>query len=259
MNDSTDNSISQSMEIASFLLPYLPELVKDLWDMGCAFDQILDLIKSLNQPGDTNLLDLGCGKGAVCIRLASELGFRTVGVDACLPFLEEAEKKAKEFQVSNRSRFIMDDIRIYADEAENYDVVVYASLGNILGNFEEIVLRLRSTIHKGGYILIDDGFLKAKKKLEGKGYEHYRSHTETVKQLTSHGDSLLKEVILPDQVNAAVNARYMQAIENSGAGIMQREPHLKDAILKYIENQKLECRIIEEHLTGAVWLLQRTD
>ncbi len=42
--------------------------------------------------GETHLLDLSCGKGAVSVRTAARFGYRKTGIDVMAAFLEDALK-----------------------------------------------------------------------------------------------------------------------------------------------------------------------
>ena len=107
MSDRTDQSIASSLEVSERLLPYLPHLLQDLWALGSAVEYIIDTVAALNlSPHQATILDLGCGKGAVLIKIASLFGLKVVGIDAMPAFLEDARKKAIEYKVSQLCEFI---------------------------------------------------------------------------------------------------------------------------------------------------------
>jgi 2-polyprenyl-3-methyl-5-hydroxy-6-metoxy-1,4-benzoquinol methylase len=64
------------------MLPYIPYLLQDLWALGSSVEIILKVIKELELPKSAKVLDLGCGKGAVSIQIASRFGFHVTGIDA---------------------------------------------------------------------------------------------------------------------------------------------------------------------------------
>jgi cyclopropane fatty-acyl-phospholipid synthase-like methyltransferase len=257
MDKNTELSISKSLETEPSLLPYIPELLEDLWALGSSPEPIVEILKPLNlQHPDNKVLDLGCGKGAVSITLAHKFGFNIVGIDACDAFLKEARKKAIEFNVSELCYFELDDIRKFINKAKNFDVVIYASLGNILGSFDECIGYLRQTVHPGGFILVDDGFLNGPSKIKRQGYEHYVSHEDTIKQLTSFDDILLNEIITEEE-SKSINEKYLKVIKKRANNLTDRIPGLKEPINCYIKNQEIECDILDKNITGAIWLLQR--
>jgi cyclopropane fatty-acyl-phospholipid synthase-like methyltransferase len=204
------------------------------------------------------MLDLGSGKGAISINLAKQFGFRAVGIDASRPFLKVAKQKAIEFKVQDLCQFIYGDIREYVKERRDYDLVVYASLGGVLGNFKEIIDKTRNCVRTDGYIIIDDGYLKGTNKVNRIGYNHYVSHQETVKQLTSFGDRVIQEISTAE-ITTTINLDYMKVIKKRANAAIQKFPNLKDAIEQYIENQEMECDIIDNYIEGALWVIQRLD
>jgi 2-polyprenyl-3-methyl-5-hydroxy-6-metoxy-1,4-benzoquinol methylase len=256
----TEQSLAKSLEITTDFLSYLPELLIDLWELGCSLNQIVEMVEGLRLPlNKTKILDLGCGKGAVSITLAQKFGFRATGIDASKSFLEVAIQKAREFKVSDLCHFEFGDIREFTKTERDFDLVIYASLGNVLGDYKEIAENLRKMVHPGGYILIDDGFLKDVSKIDRQGYEHYFQHDIVIQQLTSLGDKIIQEVIVPNETVRSINYAYLDAIKKRSKEFLQKKSELKEAVSEYIKNQEIECEIIDKHVTGAVWLIQKND
>ncbi|HRS21797.1 MAG TPA: class I SAM-dependent methyltransferase, partial [Clostridia bacterium] len=64
------------------LIPYLPYLLQDLWELGSDPKEIIGLIrKNIQKVKDLKILDLACGKGAASVKLAKELGCNVQGID----------------------------------------------------------------------------------------------------------------------------------------------------------------------------------
>jgi len=152
--------MARAMEAPPELLPHIPELVADLWELGSDPQQIVELLRPLGlPPSETSVLDLGCGKGAVSITVARELGFHARGVDLCRPFLDEAERRAREHGVEHLTDFARADMRDALRQSRGFDVALYISVGGLLGGFGEIVGSLRRAVRPGGHLIVDDGFL----------------------------------------------------------------------------------------------------
>jgi len=84
------------------LIPYLPYLLQDLWELGSSPPDIISLItKHADVSGQPTVLDLACGKGAVSIQLAKELGCQTKGIDLIPEFIDFAPKKAQGYSVEH--------------------------------------------------------------------------------------------------------------------------------------------------------------
>jgi len=105
-------SVVSAMEgIDSELFPYLPYILQDIWEIRSDPEFIIDLIKKGKEnPAELKVLDLGCGKGAVSIKLPHKLNCRCVGIDAVKEFIDEANKRAKEYNVASLCKFITGDI-----------------------------------------------------------------------------------------------------------------------------------------------------
>ena len=257
MTEKFQQSIADSLEIDLQLLPHLPFLLQDLWALGSSLEQIIQVLKPLQLPKEEfRALDLGCGKGAVSIRLAEEYGIRVLGIDAMTPFLEVARQKARQHRVDLLCEFQESDIHEFVKTDRVFDLVVLASLGGILGNFRQTISKLRRQVRENGYIIIDDGYLRKGSRLNRKGYEHCRSHKEAVTELTSYGDLLLQEVSTQD-LTRQINRHYFAVIEKRGKQLISAHPELESLIKNYIELQAEENRVIEEKIAGALWLLQK--
>jgi cyclopropane fatty-acyl-phospholipid synthase-like methyltransferase len=194
----------------------------------------------------------------VVLTLAKEFGFQALGVDLFEPFVQEARERAEEMGISSRCQFVCEDIRKTLGEARDFDVVIYASVG-VLGRLDECVEKLRRCVHPGGYMLIDDGFLTNPHKVESPWYEHCATHQESLRRLTTHGDTLLHEVIIPPEDVKALNREYTELIRTRAEKLAELHPEASDSLLWYIQKQERESEIMERTVTSVVWLLQRSQ
>ncbi len=257
MSDQIKQSIADSLEAGQNLLPHMDYLLQDLWALGSSVDQILDGVVSLDlKSNQTRILDLGCGKGAVSIQIAERFGFQAVGVDVMDSFLKDARGKAAEHGVSPLCRFIKQDMRDYVSNEHDFDLVILASLGGILGSFKDTVGQLRTQVRQGGYMMIDDGYLRNVPILSRKGYGHYRNHEESIRELTAFHDLLVREISTTD-FSLEINALYLQVIEKRGGELIKLHPELKKDVEDYIRLQAEECEVINNEIEGALWLIQK--
>lgn len=259
MSERNNKSISDSLETTERLLSHMPFLLQDLWVLGSSIEEIIKLVGDLKLPsGETKVLDLGCGKGAVSIQIAAKYGYRVTGIDAMKPFLEEANKKAKLFNVSHLCEFIEKDIIDYVSVVHDYDIVILASVGGIFGSFKNTVGQMRTQVRNGGYIIIDDGYLKEGKNLSRKGYGHSRNHEDTIRELTFYDDKLLRE-INTNELSSQINYEYHHLIEKRGKELIALYPELENEIKSYIDLQAEECDVLKNQIEGALWLLQKIN
>jgi len=257
MRDNPQQSVADSLEVEKKLLPYMSYLLQDLWALGSSIDQILDLFSTLPLSPDTaKVLDLGCGKGAISVQIASKLGFEVVGVDAMPEFLEVAHKKSSEYQVSDLCTFTEQDILTYVIDKHNFDAVILASVGGIFGSNKNSIKKLRTQVRPGGYIVIDDGYLKKKETLSRKGYHHYRNYEKTVEELTMFNDRLLTE-IPTTVVSIKINDDFLKVIENRSIELIDQYPELEEDLNSYLDAQREECDILNSELEGMIWVLKK--
>ena len=257
MANKTNKSVAESLETDEVLLPHMPYLLQDMWILGSSVQPIFEMIGELDLPaGDTTVLDLGCGKGAVSVLIASKFGYNVTGIDWMLPFLKNAREKAEEYHVTHLCEFSPQDIIEYVKTQHTFDLVILASLGGVFGSLRDTISRLRSQIKPGGYMIFDDGYLKHERYSNRKGYKHYRDHETTVKELTSFSDRLVKEVSTME-VSVDINAEYLTVIRKRGEELAKQHPELGNDIYAYIQLQEEECEYLNTQIEGALWLLQK--
>lgn len=104
----------------------------------------------------------------------------------------------------------------YVKSPREYDGVILASLGVILGSIKETLSHLGTQIRSGGYILIDDGYLRSADSIDRNGYKYYRNHADTVEELTAWNDSILREVNTTEY-STKINYEYLESIKNRQA------------------------------------------
>jgi len=253
----TTKSVADSLEVKRKLLRHMPYLLQDLWALGSSVDQILKVISGLNLPAiNTRVLDLGCGKGAVSIKIAEKFGCNVLGVDAMKEFLYTAREKSVEFNVANKCRFIERDISEFIKEKKNYDLVILASLGGVFGSNLNTIEALRSQVKSGGYIIIDDGYAKRKTKLYRKGYSHYQSFDDTVLDLTKFGDTVISTVSTSEE-SVEINKFYSENLQKRITELEILFPEIKNDLHTYYSQQIEECNYLEKEVEGIIWLIRK--
>ncbi len=257
MSEQTEQSIADSLEANKRILPYMPYLLQDMWALGCALESIITAVGSVGLHHKSKVLDLGCGKGAASVQLAAEFRCNVLGIDATEPFLKDAQTKASEHKVSNLCEFVQEDILEYVKTEHHFDLVILASLGGIFGSFKNTIASLRSQVKNGGYMIIDDGYLRTRNSLNRKGYGHYKNNKNTLKELTSYNDKLIKE-INTTVISRQINDEFLQEIERRGKELITKHPEIKEEIEAYILLQYEECKVIDKEIEGALWLLQKS-
>jgi SAM-dependent methyltransferase len=258
MHPSSEQQIAAAFGIEPVLVSVLPELLADIWALGSWPEKIVDLLRaSTTLPQGASVVDLGCGKGAVAIPVARELLFRVHGIDLFAPFLAEARARAVSEDISELCRFEIGDLRQALKASRKYDVAILAAVGAI-GDHRRTVLEMRRIVRPGGTLVIDDGFLKRDAGRTPPGYGYYRSRDETIRELTSHGDRMMHERLVPADELRECNRINTELIRARAAELADRAPELADALERYVQSEVEECAFLESRTTAAIWLLERS-
>ncbi len=257
MDDKLARQIAEAMECTPELLPFLPELLADLEELGASRRVILNLLRPLALPPGARVLDLGCGKGAVLLALAEELGFTGLGIDAFPPFIEAAQHSAHARGLSDRVEFRCADLSDAAPNCKDFDVAMMLSLGAAIGPPEEIVGLLRPCVRPGSYIVIDDAFLAPGVAQPVPGYERYAGHDEAFHRLLAHGDTLVHEHIYSPQRRAEEIRAETEKIRRRADALTRHHPEIAELVRAYAERQEREAELARTAVFDVTWLLQR--
>ena len=242
------------------LLPFLPYLLQDFWELGSDPGVMADMIsKYVNISNKTRVLDLACGKGAVSVKVARKLRVKVKGIDLMPEFIEYAAGKAKEFNVDDLCEFFVDDINEAVKTEKDYDCVVFGAAGtDVLGGPAEALHKLKATVKPGGFILIEEGYIPD----DGKR-ENIRYNADSYYPLR-HWMALFKEVGLELIETASGHSEGeldsvtgLAAITARAAELTKEYPDKKAIFEGYVRNQQSEYADIEDSLVCVTWVLRK--
>lgn len=242
--------------VAPEIMPFVPELLQDLWELGSDPDLIVQWLGEQGLAERARILDLGCGKGAVAIAVAQALGCRVDGVDAMPAFVDIARRQAVKLGVHDLCTFGVGDLRDTVRRARHYNAVLLLSVG-VLGSPAEIVGDCRRCVPPGGLMIIDDAYLRQDAAVDFPGYQQLATRDETLRQLTSHGDHVIHEHTVPVEAVRAQNRKYTRWIERRAEQLAVRHPEHADAFVAYVAKERQECEILETAVACVIWMLRR--
>jgi len=236
------------------LIPYLPYLLQDFWELGSDPNTMANLLKEV-MPKDAKILDLACGKGAVSVTVTKKLGVQVKGFDIIPEFIDTAVEKAKEHEVAGLCDFEIGDINEVVETSKGYDAVVLGGVGDVLGRPIETLRKLKQTINPVGYILIDECYLKDDSTQEDIGYDNYEYLTKEQwdKVFADSGLEIVKAVVVTDVEDSAEG---MAAIRQRADELIEKYPSKKDMFEGYVQSQQSEYDDIDNSLVGVIWLLK---
>ena len=261
MNQGIEEKLAGSLSAdTTELLPYLPYLLQDFWELGSDPVVMTELIdKYVDTTDKTRILDLACGKGAVAVKVAQKLRVKVKGIDLIPAFIEYAEQKAKEYNVDDLCEFIIGDINEAVKTEQDYDCVVFGAAGvDVFGGPLDALRKLKATIKPGGYILIEEGYIPDEGKREDIRFNadaYFPLHQwmalfkeaglELVETASGHSEGDLDS----DTGMAAITARAGELIA--------KHPDKRAIFEEYVKNQQNEYTDINDSLTCVTWVLKK--
>lgn len=233
------------------LIPPLPYLLQDLWELGSSPRDILGLItEHIQAPEGTRVLDLACGKGAVSVNLAKELGCLVKGIDLLPEFIDFALNKAQEFGVGELCQFVVGDITKSVQTEKGYDLVILGAVGDVLGNPEETITLLKNTVKKDGYIIIYDAYGNDETNRK------YPTREQWLAIFNRTGVRLIDEKIIDEDELASLNDEQQALIVKRANELKEKLPEKAHLFDSYIHSQQAECDELENEISGVTLLLQ---
>ncbi len=253
--ETMEATILRSLDAGSGeLYEFLPYLLQDLWELGAAPEIIVKMVQTHLAGGQIHGLDLGCGKGAVTVRLAQELGCHVKGIDGVKEFIEYAKTKAKNYGVGAISEFKWGDIRHSITEERGYDFVILGACGNVLGDWDLTLDALKRVTKSKGWLIIDDAFAE-----DGQPCDGYASHRELMSCFAKHKVELIEENVIVENLAKEVNLFNNQNIRQRASELKEKHPGKSAIFDDYVQTQLLECEVLENKVKCATWLLRKIE
>jgi len=254
--DTVKKSIVKSLDGLEFgLFPYLSYLLQDLWEIGASPEIVIKLLKESDVvKKNSKILDLGCGKGAVLIKLVKEFGCQGHGIDALPEFIDEARKRAKKYKVERNCQFEIGDIRRTVDQLEGYNGVILGSIGPVFGDVKTTLMKVKKCIKDDGFILLDDGYLSNESQLNS---PIYLNEAETLKQIEAAKMKIVQQEVISSEFIKKSNKKIYTHIHKRSLEMMEKFPEDQSLFEGYLKSQEEENDLLENHITCVTWLLQK--
>ena len=256
MNDNTGEKLAKSLTAdATDIIPFLPYLLQDLWELGSSGQEMLGLLRQhVKVAAGFTALDLGCGKGAVSVTLAKALGIRCKGIDLLEDFIREAREKAIGHGVDGLCQFAVGDIKQALLSERDYDLVIFGAVGDVLGERPETLRALMSTVRPGGYILFDDGYRLADDGRELLFDSEYPTFNEWRTLFKNTGLKLIAYSPAEDRPN---DDRDFECISRRAQELIRDYPQHREMFEHYVQNQRDEYDDLAKRVIGVTMLLQK--
>ncbi len=118
-------------------------------------ERMLELVSLV---GDASVLDLGCGRGELSLKLVERFQARVTAVDISSPMLDAVRQRAQACGALELLRLLEIDIADFKPDPECFDLTAMLGGGGIGGGIAGICTALAGWTRRGGYVLIGEGY-----------------------------------------------------------------------------------------------------
>jgi SAM-dependent methyltransferase len=116
-------------------------------------ERVLDL---LPLDAHSRVLDLGCGRAELGLRIIERFGATVIGVDTSPAMLDAARERAEWTGALGKLHLDDVDIRDFRADPQTFHLTAMLGAGGIPGGFAGACRQLREWTRAGGYVLIGD-------------------------------------------------------------------------------------------------------
>jgi ubiquinone/menaquinone biosynthesis C-methylase UbiE len=228
--------------------------LQDLWELGADPDTMIGMIsKHFKKNNDLTVLDLGCGKGAISVKLSHRLGCTCYGIDAIPEFIAFAQQKASELKVSDLCTFETGDVRYKVLNLSGFNVIILGAIGPVFGDYFSTLSTLKKCMQDDGIILIDDGYVD-----EHSGFSDPAIITKTalMQQIEAAGMYLAEEVIMDRNSIKESNEFIYSSLKKRCYELIEKFPENKSLFQNYIRLQEIENEVLENRIIGTTLMIK---
>jgi cyclopropane fatty-acyl-phospholipid synthase-like methyltransferase len=165
-----------------------------------AEEDVEEMIEALELEPGAHVLDLGCGKAEVLIRIVERYpDVRATGLDRSTAVLAEARRQAEERVPEARVALLEQDVREYAPEPGSFDVVVSTGGISFRGGVGGSLAVLSGFVAPGGKLLFGEGYWREEPNAEylvalGAAREELKDYEGTIEAAQDVGLELKRAV-----------------------------------------------------------------
>ena len=251
-----EESIATAMDFDknTAIVPFLPCMMQDFWDLGTPPEIVINLVQKhcgSTPLANLQILDLGCGKGATSVKLATTLNCNCLGIDGITEFIETSKEKAQEYGVDALCRFEVGDIREKINELGKFDVIVLGAIGQVFGDYFATLTALSKHLTEKGIIIINDAYIE-----DSSEYQHpaVLPLRELLKQVEQAKMELIDEFI-----GVANNEEYteqFESIQKRCNELIAKYPEKSSLFENYIQIQADEYDALENKMICSIMVFK---
>ena len=253
---SLEESIARAMDGSDGrIVPFLPYIFQDVWELGAVPGTVIDIVRRhARDLSRLRVLDLGCGKGAVSVRLAEALRCRCFGLDGIQEFIQFAADKAAAAGVGDLCSFEVADIRTRIEALGRFDVIVLGAIGPVFGDYLVTLETLTPHLAEGGLVVVDDGYLPDD---SSRAHPRVLKRGDLLRQIAAAGMRIVEEVCVADEELERLDQALSLALERRCAEFMTKCPEQKALFEDYVRLQAEESEFLKGDVVCAILAIGR--
>lgn len=241
--------LAVSLDAEEEIIPFIPVLLQDLWSLGFSPDLALTILKRNFPATPRRVLDLGCGKGALLIHVAEQLGWNCRGIDIFPAFIAEANRIAQDRRLTNLVQFEVQDMVDEVEMNRHYDLIVFGFDSESVGPLTEALSRIRKCLTTQGHLLLDTIWAQP-----GRSQGEIATEADTLSAAKNAGLYLVDREILDRSLVEAQNASNTELIRRRALELAEKFPAHAAAFHAYVQKQEEESRMLSEDVQCACLL-----
>lgn len=231
---------------------FIPFILQDLWALGGNPGVVVAMVKQniiLNQ--SSQIIDLGCGKGATIIALAQTFQGNYTGVDIVSEFIAEGNIKVKEINLYDSVVLKVEDLRNTLYDGIKYDVVIYGHDSDVLGSVFETLGVLLKKLKVGGYIIYETAFHDGR-------YEggEYLSKGALYSAINNSGLQIVDQLKWDKDYMRRQNDKNNRLIKKRIGQLKEQYPSQSSLLDDFYLNQIQESKILDEFIECIAFILR---
>jgi SAM-dependent methyltransferase len=118
-------------------------------------DEVLDLLEL--DAGD-RVIDIGCGKGELLIRVGERFDIEGLGIDLSKEYVAWARNEAMNRVPNGQITFVTRDASKMEPTPRSFDLAINVGSSHVFGDYETALRRLHDIVKPGGLVLFGEGF-----------------------------------------------------------------------------------------------------
>ena len=178
-------------------------------------DRILSLIPLTTTD---NVIDVGCGRAEMLIRLCGRTGAQGIGIDLNTTFIEQAQQNAVGRVTDNQIMWINQSVADVDIEPNSLTAALCIGSTHAFGNYHATLTKLGELVQRGGYMLVGEGYWKTPPSQDyldflGATVDDYGTHADNIQAAANVGLKPLYAVVSNDDEWDHYEGLYARAIE----------------------------------------------